>query len=241
MKLTSLVTCLGLAYFLAEFCNAGTVTISGVEINYVNRGSQTDFTVRWPQPAISVNNIWLGIGLNANNRMDGASAIICQSSGGNTAVTHYLNSGFSSNYIDPSNLAVGTSNPSVTTTNGEFVCSFTRDNSNNVAGYYNLNTNTSPYIILAYGTQGSGKIGFHSGVYKRATTVSLTVEATTTPLTTTTLVAASTVPVANQTSISTTASPITTTAASTTTTTVAPAFPDAYYSFGFSTDNKMVS
>lgn len=75
----------------------------------------------------------------------------------NTAVHHYYNTGYRSDYLDTLNPALGISQASVVVNGANLVCSFTLDNTNSNPKYFNLNGAISPYIIAAYGVlQGTG-------------------------------------------------------------------------------------
>ena len=46
------------------------ITLLNVEINFTNRGIQTDFVVRTTlDGTINLNNVWLGIGFNSQSKM----------------------------------------------------------------------------------------------------------------------------------------------------------------------------
>lgn len=76
------------------------------------------------------------------------------SSGSPTVQHRYATSLSLPDFID-SNQALGISTPNVTLSGSNLVCSFTRQNSNANANYFNLNTNT-PYLLAAYGPLNNG-------------------------------------------------------------------------------------
>lgn len=47
------------------------ITLNNVIVNFLNRGSQTDFFLisNFPNSGVNVNNAWVGVGLNSNNKM----------------------------------------------------------------------------------------------------------------------------------------------------------------------------
>ncbi len=52
------------------YCQRNTVTINGVTISWENLGSRTVFNASSPLGnGVSVNNAWLGIGINTRTRM----------------------------------------------------------------------------------------------------------------------------------------------------------------------------
>lgn len=68
---------------------------------------------------------------------------------------NYIISGYSVSLLDPSNPTVGITGASVQASGTNFTCSFTRDNSNSVSGYYDI-AGTDPYVIVAYGPVSGG-------------------------------------------------------------------------------------
>ncbi len=46
------------------------ITLSNVIVNFLNRGSQTDFfLISNLSPGINANNAWVGVGLNSEKKM----------------------------------------------------------------------------------------------------------------------------------------------------------------------------
>ena len=136
------------------------VTLSNVQINLTTTTNYTTFVVTSSLGnGVSINDAWLGIGLNSVNRMSGTSVVVCRNKAGLSSVKHYYNSGYSSNLLDSSNQFIGLSETSVIINQNNIICSFKRANSNTNPKYYDLIKNNSPYIILAYGT---GDIGYHA-------------------------------------------------------------------------------
>ena len=87
----------------------------------------------------------------------GASAIICNNpSSGSKTVQHYYNTGtVTPSLLDSANPTLGITSSSVTVSGSNLICSFTRENSNTNANYFNLNAN-DPYLIAAYGPISGG-------------------------------------------------------------------------------------
>jgi hypothetical protein len=160
-----------------------TMTVLGnVQITYANRGTFTDFLVTCPlSQGMSLTNAWVGVGFNLNQKMvryltlvqreihfvifffciskDLTNAVICINSNAAKSVDNYWIRGYSPpNYLDLSIPKLGLSNTQVTSNNGNFLCSFRRENSVTTnSNYFNLN-NQKPYLIVAYGdvnTDGS--------------------------------------------------------------------------------------
>lgn len=50
-----------------------------------------------------------------------------------------------------SNPTIGITNSKVEVTNGNLVCSFSRDNTNSALNYFQINNSTKSFIIAAYG------------------------------------------------------------------------------------------
>lgn len=84
--------------------------------------------------------------------------IVCYyPSTGNPSVFHNSNVGYASSYLVSTNISIGISNATVQIVNGNFTCSFVRDNTLSVAKFYKITDNVPAYFIAAYGT---GKISF---------------------------------------------------------------------------------
>jgi hypothetical protein len=84
--------------------------------------------------------------------------IVCElPSTGSPSVFHNLNVGYASSYLVSTNISIGISNATVQLINGNFTCSFVRDNTLTVPNFYKITDNVPAFIIAAY---GSGKILF---------------------------------------------------------------------------------
>jgi hypothetical protein len=71
-------------------------------------------------------------------------------------VEHYHNNGYSPSLLDSMNPSLGITKESLSLSNGNALCSFTRENSNSNKLYFDLNAD-SPYLIAARGAlSGSG-------------------------------------------------------------------------------------
>ena len=88
--------------------------------------------------------------------------IVCYlPSTGSPSVFHNVNVGYASRYLVSTNISIGISNATVQVVNGNFTCSFVRDNTLTVANFYKITDNVPAFIIAAY---GSGKILFKNCV-----------------------------------------------------------------------------
>ena len=148
MKIALLLTLLN---FLRISCE--TITIANIAISWTNKGDQTDFVMQMPLlNGLSSNNVWAGFGFNTIPRMGLANVVVCQSTSTGTSIAHYYNSmSYQSNLLVSSNPTIGISNGNVTTANNILRCSFTRDNSNSAANYFKITSQTTIYMIAAYG------------------------------------------------------------------------------------------
>ena len=82
--------------------------------------------------------------------------MICNNpSSGSPGLYRALNANFNSNYLVPLNPSFGLSNSSITFSNGNFVCSFSRDNTLTASGAYSIVNNAPVYLIAAYNNGGS--------------------------------------------------------------------------------------
>ena len=77
--------------------------------------------------------------------------VVCIKWNRGDSVQHYYNTAYSSVYLDTNNRQLGLENLAVSFVNGRLICTFTRDNSNANANYYNTTLNPNPYFIFAYG------------------------------------------------------------------------------------------
>ncbi len=85
--------------------------------------------------------------------------IVCYNpSTGNPSVFHNVNNGYSSSYLVSTNIAIGITNATVQVVNGNLTCSFVRDNTLTVPGFYKISDNTPAFIVLAYGTGNNFKL-----------------------------------------------------------------------------------
>ena len=79
--------------------------------------------------------------------------IICYNpSTGNPSVFHNVNNGYASSYLVSTNIAIGITNATVQVVNGNLTCSFVRDNTLTVPGFYKISDNAPAFIVSAYGT-----------------------------------------------------------------------------------------
>ena len=79
--------------------------------------------------------------------------IVCHlPSTGNPSVFHNVNVGYASSYLVSTNISIGISNATVQVVNGNFTCSFVRDNTLTVARFYKITDNVPAFIVAAYGS-----------------------------------------------------------------------------------------
>lgn len=151
-----------------------------VAVRLTNQGDYTSFDVQ-ANVSITVNNFWLGVGLNSAPQMvhnrrslyfriqfkllfkDFTDVVVCQRSGSAVSVQHYYNTDGASppSYLDSTNTSIGLSNQLIQIENGIITCSFDRVNSLNNTRYFKLTQQSQAYIIVAYGSvdsSGSKKI-----------------------------------------------------------------------------------
>jgi len=98
------------------------------------------------------------------NLKDNASVVVCTNILGATSLKHYYNSNINykySNILDPMRPSLGLSNFNLITSQGNLICSYTRENYNQNQNYFNLRNGASPYILVAYGTGLFGKISLN--------------------------------------------------------------------------------
>ena len=81
---------------------------------------------------------------------------------------HYLNEDTSIKLLDENQPGIGLSGKSVTVDDKNFSCTFRRENSDKVANYFDLNKDSNPFLLLAYGPMSNGKPEIHT--FKYATT-----------------------------------------------------------------------
>jgi hypothetical protein len=89
-------------------CERNTLTIGGVTVTWENLGIKTKFSASSPLGrGVSINDAWLGIGLNNFKRMSGINAVICRQSPQKTYVRNHLNGAFSTALMSASNPELG--------------------------------------------------------------------------------------------------------------------------------------
>lgn len=84
--------------------------------------------------------------------------VVCTNLLGSTSVQHYFNTLGSSTILIASNPMIGLTNVSVSTSQGNMICSFSRDNINENPKYFDITQGSYPYLLIAYGT---GSISYH--------------------------------------------------------------------------------
>lgn len=134
-----------------------TLTIApGIVVNWRNIGAKTVFNVSAElSGGVSVNDAWLGIGLNVVPRMAGLNAVICRYSASTQSVQSNVNSAFNSKLFDETNPTFGLSDTSVSVRASTLYCNYARDNSNSITTSFFEITPTSQYYLLA--AWGSGE------------------------------------------------------------------------------------
>ncbi len=81
--------------------------------------------------------------------------MICDNpSSGSPGLFRALNLNSQSNYLVTSNPSFGLSNSSIRVSNGNFVCSFVRNNTLTASGAYTIANNVPVYLIAAYNNGG---------------------------------------------------------------------------------------
>jgi hypothetical protein len=138
------------------------MTIQDVKVEWkANGADKTDFTITTSfNSNVNVNNAWVGLGFNNQQTMDKTNPIVCKS-GNQNVIQHYYNTGYSSSLLNSQMPMIGITNSNVQINGPTFKCSFTRDNSNSNANYYNINN--PAYLLIAFGTlQNSGEIQYHN-------------------------------------------------------------------------------
>jgi hypothetical protein len=82
--------------------------------------------------------------------------MICNNpSSGSRGLFRTLNLNFQSNFLVTSNPSFGLSNSSITVSNGNFVCSFVRDNTLTAPGSFSIANNAPVYLIAAFNNGGT--------------------------------------------------------------------------------------
>ncbi|CAF1019989.1 unnamed protein product [Brachionus calyciflorus] len=133
-------------------------------VTFKNCGSMTHFKVTaLIENGVSIDNAWLGLGLNINNKMPGASVVVCKQGINLTTVEHYYNNGLNPEYLNSSNKFEGLSSVSVKIDGSFMICKFSRDNSNKNSKYMNLNTQKI-FLSVAYGSLQKENILAHKKV-----------------------------------------------------------------------------
>jgi hypothetical protein len=152
--------------FYSTNCQS-TVSLLNAVISWSNRGYQTDFKITTPLTGVNANDAWLAIGFNNVPKMANASVVVCRNNLNNTWVRQYQNSRYyHTTLFDVMQPSLGLTNSKVLVgSNSNFVCMFSRDNQVDRLGYYNITENTTPYMLVAY---GSGEVSYH--LSKRAVT-----------------------------------------------------------------------
>jgi hypothetical protein len=126
------------------------ITIGSVKINWIRYktiNDQTNFTIQSSLGDIGTSNIWVGIGLNNNARMNGADVFICRNSPNIQWVRHYITSNYQIALKD-ANPTYGLSNSAISVNSGSLQCSFTVDND---IAYLNNVDFTQAFLIVAFG------------------------------------------------------------------------------------------
>ena len=81
--------------------------------------------------------------------------MICNNpSSGSPSLLRTLNLNFQSNFLVTSNPSFGLSNSSIRVSNGNFVCSFVRNNTLTASGAYTITNNVPVFLIAAYNNGG---------------------------------------------------------------------------------------
>ena len=132
MKFLLLVFTITCALLQVNTQTKNSIMVGNVIISYTIRPTQTDFFLLSNlDTSIDVNNAWLAMALNSNDKMNGGVAVVCSNYNGNSSVEHYYLNGYVPQLIDANVPGTGLSNVQVSVDDGWLVCSFTRENSFN--------------------------------------------------------------------------------------------------------------
>lgn len=166
------------------------VAVNEVYVNYLDKGTQTDFfVISNLNGGVDVNNAWLAVGLNGEKKMSGAVAVVCKNENGFGKVEHYYLNGYVPQLLDSMNPSVGLSKVSVSLNQGFLVCQFTRENTFN--GFVSTITSGQAYLLTAF---GAGTFGQHARANRGITAERVMI---TKPVTTNPPATAATSPVTN--------------------------------------------
>ena len=135
-----------------------------VYYRYNNQTSTTDFNLVIPTNVAnfaSLTNAWVALGLNSMPSMDKSSAVVCKSTPTGAQFIHYYNDKTTPTIMDASNPSLGLTNAKFVLNSTYIICSFTRQNSNPNARYFNVAKGNDPYFLVAYGVNGGTNLGMN--------------------------------------------------------------------------------
>ncbi|CAF0906542.1 unnamed protein product [Brachionus calyciflorus] len=139
-----------------------TLDNENLRVDFKNCGTITHFTVTAViGNGVSIDNVWVGMGLNINRKMPGADVVICKRNTTFNSIEHYYNDGLVPKYMNLSNKFESLSSMSISVSENVLTCKFSRDNSNPNPFYKNLNTE-SLYVISGYGSMNGEEILIHN-------------------------------------------------------------------------------
>ena len=169
------------------------IQLSNIHVQWEIRGDKTHFKLTTPLGnGVIASNAWIGLGLSEQNAMvfyllfsylficlklrffdcdmlykykNGASVAVCKKTGSLSAVHHYYNdeSSYASNLFDEERPTLGITNGVVSVSGGNLTCSFARDNSHTVDGYFRVRPGHRAFILIAYGEpKSNGDIQYHA-------------------------------------------------------------------------------
>lgn len=143
-----------LSFLLNEVCCFNSIELLGVYVRWSNLGSKTDFFLTSSLAnGIDPSDAWLAIGINNNTLMDFANIVVCRNSPILKEVSYYK--AIPSRDLvrmDSNDTKIGLSNTRVQYLDGNFSCSFTRENFQNVSGYHQVDTVSAYYFLVAFGS-----------------------------------------------------------------------------------------
>jgi hypothetical protein len=135
-----------------------------VYYKYNQNTSTTDFNLVIPTNVAnfaSLTNGWIALGLNSMPSMDKTSAIVCRSTPTGVQIVHYYNNKTTPVIMDALNPTLGITNFRFVLNSTYIICSFTRQNTNSNARYFNLVKGNDPYFLVAYGLNGGNNFGIN--------------------------------------------------------------------------------
>lgn len=142
------------------------INVANSYVTWRNLGTETEFNITSKLEGLNVQDAWIALGLNNLPQMvhhiyktfflikyffkSGTNAVVCRYASTVLKVHHYLNSGYSSSLLNPTDPYIGLLSSKVQIFDSNLTCSFRRENSVDFKGYININELSSLNIIVAY-------------------------------------------------------------------------------------------